>query len=275
MSKLQFSVLVSVYRKENPIYFNESLQSLASQSLLPNELIIVKDGPLTNELNLVIEDFLIQETGFKIKIIQLNKNYGLGYALNIGIKECEYDWVARMDSDDICHSNRFELLTKEILNSKNISVVGSQIEEFIGNTSNIVQKRKVKLYHNAIKKDLSSRNPMNHVSVMFKKSDVIKVGSYEDTLYFEDYKLWVKMILSNFKLKNIEQSTVYVRVGDDMIGRRHGILYARLELNFQRYLYSNKLLTKFDFFRNIIFRCGSRFLPKFILNQVYKISRLI
>ena len=180
-----------------------------------------------------------------------------------------------MDSDDICNFDRFKLMLTEISNSKNVSVIGSYIDEFKGDVSNIVQQRKVKLNHNDITADLSNRNPMNHVTVFFNKKDVLNVGSYEDVLFFEDYHLWTKMILNNMIFKNIPNSTVLVRIGDDMIGRRHGFFYAKLEFNFQKYLLQRKLIKKKVFFRNILLRVCVRILPKIILNQIYKLSRLI
>ena len=145
MSHLKFSVLLSVYYKEKPIFLSQALNSVINQSILPNQIIIVKDGPLTQDLDIIINNFIESNSNVEIKIIQLKENSGLGSALNIGLKECDYDWVARMDSDDICKINRFELIIKEIINSKNISVIGSYIDEFKGNISNVVQKRKVKL----------------------------------------------------------------------------------------------------------------------------------
>ena len=275
MSQLKFSVLLSVYNKEKPVFLSLALNSVINQSILPNQIIIVKDGPLTQDLDFIINNFIESNSNVEIKIIQLKENLGLGSALNIGLKECDYDWVARMDSDDICKFNRFELILKEIINSKNISVIGSYIDEFKGNISNVVQKRKVKLNHEDIKGDISNKNPMNHVSVFFNKKDVLSVGSYDDVLFFEDYHLWTKMMLNNMTFRNIPESTVFVRIGDDMIGRRHGFLYAKLELNFQKYLFKKKLITKKIFLRNMLLRVCVRILPKVILNQIYKISRLV
>ena len=275
MSQLKFSVLLSVYYKEKPVFLSQALNSVINQSILPNQIIIVKDGLLTKDLDFIINNFIESNSNLEIKSIQLKENLGLGRALNIGLKECNYDWVARMDSDDICKFDRFELIINEIVNSKNISVIGSYIDEFKGDVSNVVQKRKVKLNHDDIIKDLSNKNPMNHVSVFFNKKDVLSVGSYDDVLFFEDYHLWTKMLLNNMIFKNIPESTVLVRIGDDMIGRRHGFLYAKLELNFQKYLFQKKLITKKIFLRNVLLRVCVRILPKVILNQIYKISRLI
>lgn len=275
MSQIKFSVLLSVYYKENPVYLSQALNSIINQSILPNQIVIVKDGQLTKDLDLVIVNFIKANSTVQIKVVQLKENLGLGRALNTGLKECDYDWVARMDSDDICKFDRFKLMITEILNSKNISVIGSQIDEFRDDITNIVQQRKVKLNHDDIEADMSIRNPMNHVTVFFNKKDVLNVGSYEDVLFFEDYHLWTKMILNKMIFKNIPEATVSVRIGDDMIGRRHGFFYAKLELNFQKYLLKKKIITRKIFFRNIFFRVYVRIFPKVVLNQIYKISRLI
>ena len=110
---------------------------------MPTQIIIVKDGPLTQDLDFVINNFMNSNSAVQIKVIPLKENLGLGRALNIGLKECDYDWVARMDSDDICRFDRFELMLKQITNSKNISVVGSYIDEFRGDVTIIVQQRKL------------------------------------------------------------------------------------------------------------------------------------
>ena len=275
MIRIKFSVLLSVYYKENSFFLSQALDSIINQSILPNEIIIVKDGPLTQDLDYIVNNFIESNSNVKIKVIQLKENLGLGRALNIGLNECKYDWVARMDSDDISKFDRFELILNELINSKHISVIGSNIDEFKGDISNVVQKRKVKLNHDDIVKDLSNKNPMNHVSVFFNKKDVLSVGSYDDVLFFEDYHLWTKMMLDNMIFKNIPESTVLVRIGDDMIGRRQGFLYAKLEFKFQKYLFQKKLITKKIFLRNVLLRVCVRILPKVILNQLYKISRLI
>lgn len=275
MSRLEFSVLLSVYVKENPKFLEQALQSVVEQSVLPNEIVIVKDGPLTNELDYVVHDFVESNRKVNVKVVELYENIGLGGALNIGLEKCKYDWVARMDSDDISKFDRFELMLHEIRSSENISVIGSYIDEFKGNPENVVQVRKVRLENSEIVNDVSTRNPMNHVSVFFKKDDVLSVGSYDSVLFFEDYHLWTKMMLKNMSFKNIPISTVSVRIGDDMIGRRQGVHYANLEFNFQRYLLRISLITKGKFVRNIFLRVSVRLLPKFMLNQIYVLSRYI
>ena len=123
-----FSVLMAVYKKEQPLFFKEALRSVFEQSLIPNEVVLVKDGPLTEELEQIIVDFSSKNE--QLKVITLEKNQGLGEALRIGLNSCSFDLVARMDSDDICKPYRFEKQIAFLKEHKEITIVGSWIEEF-------------------------------------------------------------------------------------------------------------------------------------------------
>ena len=274
MHTIKFTVLMCVYFKERSKNLSEALNSISGQTLLPNQIIIVKDGPLTEELEDSISNFIRNNEHLNVKVYSLKKNLGLGLALNFGLQKCSFDWVARMDSDDICKPERFELLVRQIHLSEGVSVIGTYIDEFVGSASNITQTRKVKLKHEEIANDLKLRNPMNHVSVIFSKNDVLKVGGYPDNLFFEDYYLWTKLIIQGKKFMNLSESTVLVRTGSDMIGRRHGVFYAKQELNIQKYLYEKNIINSWLFLRNFFLRVLIRVFPKFILNIAYKISRI-
>ena len=89
-----FSVLLSLYHKESPLFLRQSLTSIFTQTLLPIEVVLVEDGPLTDELYAVIKEFTSQHP--ELKVISLPTNRGLGKALNEGLKHCSYDLVARM-----------------------------------------------------------------------------------------------------------------------------------------------------------------------------------
>lgn len=125
---MQFSVLISVYHREVPSYLSASLQSIFNQTLVPSEVVLVKDGPLTPELDLVIDEFVAKYS--TLKIVILPENVGLGRALNEGLKHCSHELVARMDSDDICKPDRFEKQIMAFEQQKDVAVVGSWIDEF-------------------------------------------------------------------------------------------------------------------------------------------------
>ena len=168
---MAFSVLISVYQREKPQYLEQALESLLEQTLLPTEVVIVEDGPLTDGLYAVIEAF---KTRFAATVsVVLPRNVGLGLALNHGLKECHYPIVARMDSDDICKPRRFEKQLEILRTHKEIDVVGSWIDEFLGTKENIISTRKVPETHQEILHFARYRNPMNHPTVMFCKRVVI------------------------------------------------------------------------------------------------------
>ncbi|MBI0577960.1 glycosyltransferase [Neobacillus cucumis] len=249
---MEFSVLMSVYKNENHKYFYEAIQStVENQSVIPNELVIVKDGPLTDELEKVIKTFEIKFPSI-LKVVQLENNVGLGEALRIGLEHCNFDIVARMDSDDINHFLRFEKQLKVLKNDNQIDVVGTYIGEFFNSPSNLEFIRTVPIHSHEIKKMSKRRNPINHVSVMFKKDSVKKVGSYKHLYFLEDYYLWVRMINEGLNLINIDETLVYVRTGNSMFKRRSNPQYISSWFLLQKEMYKNGLITKIDFLINML-----------------------
>lgn len=220
----KFSVLMSLYIKEKPEYFCQCMDSVLNQTVLPDQIVIVKDGPLTDELETVLNHYVNENTNL-YTIVPLKKNVGLGLALAEGIKHCRNNLVARMDTDDIAVKKRFELQLKEFEKDPKLDICGSNIVEFEGTTDNIVSKRIVPLDDASIKKYQKRRDAFNHMTVMYKKEMVLKAGNYQSCLLMEDTLLWVHMILAGAKCKNVEEPLVYARVGRDMYDRRGGWNY--------------------------------------------------
>lgn len=264
-----FSVLMSVYSKEIPEFFEESINSLINQSLLPDQIVIVKDGKLTHRLEKIIDRFCDLYPDI-FKVISLEENVGLGKALSIGLKECKHDLVARMDTDDICASNRFERQIAFLESNKHISVLGSWIAEFDSSPDDISSIRNVPVNNIEIRETAKSRNPLNHMSVMFRKSDVLAAGNYQTFLWNEDYHLWVRMMVLNFEFANIPETLLYVRAGQGMIKRRGGIKYLGSEIKLQRAFVEMKFISKFKASSNIIKRIVVRFLPSRVRGFIYK-----
>ena len=264
-----FSVLISVYNKEKAIFFKQALDSLVNQTLIPAEIIIVKDGKLNIELEEVIKAFCLEDKT-KVKVLSLINNVGLGKALKLGLLETNFDIVARMDSDDISYENRFKLQYEFLCNNKHINIVGSNINEFYKDSNVIENSRIVPENHFDIAKRMKWINGMNHVTVMFRKKSIIDSGNYFPFDGFEDYHLWIRMILNNKKFYNIQKSLVAVRIGNDMIGRRKGLNYFKTEWRFIRFLRGKKYIS----FIEMLLSGGSKFLirisPKFIILFFYK-----
>lgn len=267
---MKFSVLISVYEKENPVFFDEALYSiLVEQTRIPDEVVIVKDGPLPIKLEKIIDKYLEKFSNI-IRVIVLKQNKGLGEALRIGLEHCTYGIVARMDSDDISIKTRFENQIDFLKKNPDISVVGAYISEFYENPLNIKFIRATPTNHKEIKRMLKRRNPMNHVTVMFRKSDVIRAGGYMHLLYLEDYYLWVRMIGSGFKLHNIEETLVLVRTGENMYKRRSNPEYIYGWYNLQIEMLNNKFIKKTDLFLNMINILGFIYTPTIFKKIVYR-----
>lgn len=263
-----FSVLLSVYYNENPNYFRQSLDSLFNQTLRPSEIVLVKDGKLTLELDKIITEYIAKYD--ELIVVSLEQNGGLGRALNEGLKYCSHEIVARMDTDDIAKPNRFEEQIAVFDAHPEIDVVGAWMDEFEGDVSNIVSTRKLPELHQDIHQYARSRCPMNHPVVMFKKYAVAAVGGYKHFPLFEDYYLWVRMLQNGAKFYNIQESLLYFRFSSDMFKRRGGWKYAIDELHFQRQIRGMEFISFSQYMKNISLRFITRVLPNTLRTELYK-----
>ncbi len=236
----EFSVLLLVYCKDNPVHFQESLDSVISQSLPANEIVIVCDGPLTKELNAVLRT--CKKKTPCINVYRLKKNLGHGKARAYGVEKCKYNLIALMDADDISVPTRFEKEIEVIKNDGSISVVGGFINEFSGNINNIVGIREVPKTDAEIKTYMKKRCPMNQVTVLFKKNDVLSSGNYIDWYCEEDYYLWIRMAENNYKFYNLQENLVSVRVDNGMYNRRGGLKYFQSEKRVQKYMLKHRII---------------------------------
>ena len=214
---MSLSVLLSIYIKEKPEYFERSLKSIYDEQVVkPDEIVLVKDGKLTNELEIVIDKWKIKLPKI-IKVIVLKENVGLAQALNIGLKSCTCDYIARMDTDDISLPNRFSKQMAFMLN-ENVDMCGSNAL-LINNNSDIVGQKKVleKVSFNSLLKNCD----VIHPSAMFKKDFFKQFGKYNpDFKKSQDYELWLRATKNGAKIKNISESLLHFRISDDLVKRR-------------------------------------------------------
>ena len=262
----KFTLLICVYAKETPIYFAKCLDSIKNQTALPDELIIVKDGPLTVELENVLQGI---EFPFELKIISLPENVTLGPARAEGIKAAAYEWVAIMDSDDICRPDRFEKQLEMIESDPKLSLIGGQIAEFTDRLENVKATRTVPVDHDKIIEFAKRRNPFNHMTVMLKREQVLKAGNYRYFPWFEDYDLWTRMIKNGAVCANHPDILVDVRTSADTYGRRRGMAYIRSEWRMQKQLKELGMTNRAEFLRNAALRIPVRLLPQKALAAVY------
>lgn len=267
---MNLSVLLSVYYKEKASYLKESLNSLINQTHLPNEIVIVKDGPLTSELEQALQAFCEEhKKTLSIKLVSLKKKHGLGPALSIGLMHCSNNIVARMDADDICLPTRFEKQLEILEKHPEIAIVGTNIEEYDENMSKKISEKKCPETSAAIKKYLKKRNPFNHMSVMYRKDSILEVGNYEKMDSFEDYFLWFK-VLARYDGYNIQENLMLVRAGKEMIARRGGAKYLKHIFLFERKLFNHKYLTVPETIINILIRSIVAIVPSGYRNLIYR-----
>ncbi len=263
----KFSVLMSVYKNENPIWFKEALDSIFANTIQPNEIVLVKDGPLTEELDLIIKQYSDKYPIFNI--IANSENLGLGLSLRKGVVACKYDIIARMDTDDIIPADRFE---KELIALKqDIDVVSCIPIIFVDTPSNIIAKKKKPELHDDIVKMAKRRTPICHAATMMRKEAILNAGNYLSKLYYEDYHLWIRMIMSGAKFYNIQEPLYYVRTYPTQISRRHGLAYLKRELGYLNEFYKMGFYSAYDLFVNSAIRIVGRLVPRKLSSGLFKI----
>lgn len=243
----QFSIITSVYENDKPEFVRVALDSmLVNQSIKPSEIVLVQDGPVPGELSNLLSEY---ETKYPevMNIIRLEKNGGLGNALKLGTETAKYELVARMDSDDICLPNRFEKQLEYLGKHPEVDIVGGQMTEFIGEPDNIVGRRVVPTDNEAIYEFMKSRCALNHVTVMFRKEAVLRVGNYQDWFWNEDYYLWVRMMADGCKFGNVEDVLVNVRSGADQYARRGGRKYYESEKGIKKLQLEKGMISRSEY----------------------------
>ncbi len=239
MSDIKFSVSMCVYGKDNPQWFETAVNSILDQTKKPDEVVLVVDGPVPEDLDMIIKDY---EKNPVFKVIRLEVNKGHGEARRTGLNNCTNELVALMDADDISSPDRFEKQLALFEKNPNLTIAGGNITEFVGEPENIVGARTVFENDTKIKADIKKRCPMNQMTVMFRKSAVEKCGGYIDWYCDEDYYLWIRLFLAKAEFANLPDYLVNVRVGKEMYQRRGGKKYFLSEAKLQKYMLDNKII---------------------------------
>lgn len=259
---------MSVYARENPAWFRASIQSILDQSLPAAEFVLVCDGPLTQPLDTVIT-WLDGHLGDRLRVVRLPVNRGLGVAMNEGLKACHYEWVVRMDSDDLARTYRCERQLR-FAQENCLDVVSAWIEEFDGDPANVTGMRRLPASQDEIFQYAHKRNPINHPCVLFRKSSVLAAGGYRDMPRFEDYDLWVRMLLNGSVMGNIQEPLLAMRAGDDLFRRRGGWRYSRDIARFWRSMYKLGFCSYLECWMNIVLRSLVSLMPNFWRQSIYE-----
>lgn len=260
---------MSVYRKENPEYLRQAIESIQAQTLPANDFVLVCDGPLNEPLDSVIAKKQ-QEMGTTLNVIRLAKNGGLGNALNEGIKHCKNELVARMDSDDIAYPDRCEKQINVFNTHPEVSICSGVVEEFTTDPE-VVDTRRVPPETNAeIVEFAKKRNPFNHPCVMYKKSAVEAVGSYQDFYLLEDYYLWVRMLMAGYQGYNIQEPLLHMRAGSNMYMRRSGWKHAMAQVRLFQFMKNSSFIGTASCIESCILRVGASLSPNCLREFVFE-----
>ncbi|MGN0070095.1 MAG: glycosyltransferase [Prevotella sp.] len=276
--ELKFSVAMSIYKNDDPEYLRIALRSVIDQTLRPNEIVLVGDGPLpesvvkaVNDISQYCEELRSEGICIDVKFLPQDVNRGLGAALRIAVENCSYEFVARMDSDDISLPQRFEKQMACFAEDDALSIVGGMITEFVDSPDNVVSHRILPLDDKAIKRFMQSRCGVNHVTVIFRKTELLRVGNYRSDYPQEDYFLWARMVEGNCVFKNIPDVVVNVRSGRDQFARRGGYRYYRAECRLFHWMWKHGVISFPQMVNNDIVRGVAHFLmPNFMRTFVYQ-----
>ena len=269
MENTAYSVLMSIYHKDNPKWLKEAIDSMLSQTIPPAEFIIVKDGFIGDNINTVILTYE-QLHPKMFKIIQLPKNVGAGAAKHEGTKHCTCEFIAIMDADDISVNNRIEKSLSKFNELPELDVVGGLVDEFTDTTGNIIAHVLLPESHNEIVSFAKKRCPVRHTTMLYRKNAILQVGGYSGVRFGEEYDIVVRLILAGCKLYNIQEVLCYMRVNKDFYNRRGGIRHLRDVYIMKSNFVKSGFFSIKDFLLSILPHALVILMPGFIREFIYK-----
>ena len=262
-----FALLLSVYEGDRPDYLRRAFRSAVDdQTVRPAQVVIIRDGPVRAELAACLDE-LMQASPVPVTFVPLERNGGLGPALDAGLAASRHDVIARMDADDIAMPDRFAV---EIPLIAEADIVGSGLLEFVGDTDNIVGQRVPPTGAEQIQRYARMHDPFNHPTVVYRRSAVLAAGGYGDLPLMEDYALFARMLLTGARAVNVAEPLVWYRVGATAFKRRGGQALLRSELRLQREFRRLGFTTPAQFVRNVVIRGGYRLVPWWLRRAVYR-----
>ena len=264
-----YSVLMSIYKQENPAYLIQALDSMLNQTVFPSEIVMVKDGPLTRDLENVLNRYDTKYPGL-FNFVSYDVNHGLGYALRQGILACSNEIVARMDTDDIARPDRMEKQLAAI--DGGLDMVGSDVIEFVTSPNDPVAATDLPKGIDAIRSYSKRRNPFRHPPMTFKKSKVIEAGNYSsEFLYFEDWDLFNRMLACGCQADNLSEPLVAMRVSEDFYARRGGLQYLKYAKSFKKAQVMRGYFSNLDYLCSYLPHVVLCLMPNFLRAYLYRV----
>lgn len=266
------SVLLSVYAGEKPLFLEQALESIWDhQKVRPNQIVLVQDGEVPLGLAYVINRWK-KRLGDVLTLVILKENQGLGVALNEGLKFCKHDLVARMDTDDVSLPERFAKQIEFMTTNPSVAASSAIIEEWDYNLKDRLSQRNLPIDAYELAKFAVRRSPLSHPVSIYRKAIVVGVGGYPPLRKSQDYALWSLLLVSGYKLGNVDSTLLKMRAGQELMVRR-GFSYFRHELDLLKYQKSIGFLSKRDFVVNLSLKALLRMSPNFIKQLAYKLAR--
>jgi glycosyltransferase involved in cell wall biosynthesis len=203
------SVIMPVYNTAE--YLREAIDSVLDQTFRDFELIIVDDGSTDGSVELVKT-----YSDSRIILVENDSNNGICYALNVGISLARGQFLARMDSDDICLRLRFEKQMERFFMEPELGILGSSIYYY--NKGEIVDQWTVSISDEVCKIQLLTHTPFAHPTVMFNTAVVSKCEIIYDQSKFpaEDYDLWTRLV-PRYKVSNIDEKLLLYRTHNSQV----------------------------------------------------------
>lgn len=264
----KYSVLMAIWKGDSPELLCGAISSMLSQTVKPDEIVIVCDGPITEDLNEVISSF--RTSASRMVVVQLEQNHGLGYALAKGVEACSNEFIARMDADDWSVPDRIEKELDCMLQDGSLDVVGSNINEYSNTLDNIVSEAIKPEHHDDIEHFAHRRNPVCHVTLLFRRSSILKVGNYKPFRKAQDYELVARALKSGLHFYNIQEPLVLVNAGDDYFKRRGGLTYLERIFEVKIEIYKDGFYSLFDLIVGLSAHVISCAMPNCLRKAVYK-----
>lgn len=266
------SLLLSVYRLDKPDYLNQALLSVWDEQILkPDQIVLVKDGPLVDSLDEVIACWSAR-LGSTLKVVALAENIGLGLALNEGLKHCQGELIARMDSDDISLPERFEQQVEFMEMNPDIAASSAILEEWDVDMTRCLGVRTLPTSPLAVERFAKRRSPLSHPLVIFRRSAVDTVGGYPNLRKAQDYGLWSILLVNGYKLANLPTVLLKMRAGNEMFCRR-GWQYFKEEYHLLKFQKEIRFLSASDYYINVMLKAVLRSSPNLVKSFAYRFAR--
>lgn len=263
-----YSVLMTVYKKDDPKFAQAGIDSMLKQTHRTNDFVLVCDGEMTEELNEVIYAY-VAEYPELFNVVRLPQNVGLGAALRHGVSHCKNEIVARMDNDDIAKPERCEHEIEYLRANPDCVLVGAHMNEFDDDPDVVLRVKKVPIGFDDIKKYARRRNPFNHSTVMFRKSAILEAGNYSEMRTNQDVELWVRMLNKGYRCENIDEILVDFRFDSNTLERRQEWKNAKLMIDIWKRFRKNRYCSYWDYLVVKWVQIAICVMPAKLLNWVY------